>query len=226
MGTMIFKPVSDVNTSSVGDWEMSNKKWTYAALLNSFDDDYVYMRGMSQSTGNFTIQMVLDESTLTTPSFQITNIRATGIYSAGKYLTTGNMSFTFDFCPNAPEGPLSFNLNLAAKTEQTNKSFSIGSDDWTQSGSEGNSVDGWSPLTLQVAGTHDSTVTGKNGAMSLDQLAIEIDYEPLPSYIYVKQNGSWVQCSNVYKKVNGVWVEQSTDFLGTSNISSLYCKGG
>lgn len=44
--------------------------------------------------------------------------------------------------------------------------------------------------------------------------------------IYLKQNGSWTQCSNIYKKINGVWVEQSPNFLGTSNINSLYYKGG
>lgn len=59
------------------------------------------------------------------------------------------------------------------------------------------------------------------------QVYLLVTYEPvIEKSIYVKQNGSWVQCSNVYKKVNGVWVEQSADFLGTSNISSLYYKGG
>ena len=28
--------------------------------------------------------------------------------------------------------------------------------------------------------------------------------------IYIKKNGSWVQCSKVYKKVNGSWVEQDS----------------
>ena len=28
--------------------------------------------------------------------------------------------------------------------------------------------------------------------------------------IYIKKNGSWVQCSKVYKKVNGSWVEQAS----------------
>lgn len=33
--------------------------------------------------------------------------------------------------------------------------------------------------------------------------------------IYIKKNGSWVQCSKVYKKVNGSWVEQAEANWGT-----------
>ncbi len=33
--------------------------------------------------------------------------------------------------------------------------------------------------------------------------------------IYIKQNGSWVQCSKVYKKINGSWVEQT-------NLSNVF----
>lgn len=28
--------------------------------------------------------------------------------------------------------------------------------------------------------------------------------------VFIKQNGSWVQCSKIYKKINGSWVEQSS----------------
>lgn len=33
--------------------------------------------------------------------------------------------------------------------------------------------------------------------------------------IFIKQNGSWVQCSKIYKKVNGSWVEQSSSSWDT-----------
>ena len=33
--------------------------------------------------------------------------------------------------------------------------------------------------------------------------------------IYIKKNGSWVQCSKVYKKVNGSWVEQASSTWST-----------
>ena len=39
--------------------------------------------------------------------------------------------------------------------------------------------------------------------------------------IYIKKNGSWVQCSKVYKKVNGSWVEQSS-----SNWSTILPTNG
>ena len=90
--------------------------------------------------------MALDESTLTTSLFQVTNIRATGVYSAGENLNSGTLSLAFDFCDNEPTNPLEFNIILEAN--QTNKTFSVMSSSWTASGSEGNSVSGWSPLTL------------------------------------------------------------------------------
>ena len=33
--------------------------------------------------------------------------------------------------------------------------------------------------------------------------------------VFIKQNGSWVQCSKIYKKVNGSWVEQSSSSWDT-----------
>lgn len=225
MGTMIFKPVSDVNISSVGDWARSNSKLTYAAHLLTADDETLSMEGKS-NTGSFTIQMALDESSLTAASFQVTCVRARGVYDIGKNATKGLVNFSFDVWPDYPSGTLDFTLNMATGATSQNVTYSIGCDTYVADGSEGNNITNWGPFTLQVSGTHTASSGSKSGAMGLDQVIIEIDYEPLPSYMYVKQNGSWVQCSNVYKKVNGVWVEQSADFLGSSNISSLYYKGG
>ena len=36
------------------------------------------------------------------------------------------------------------------------------------------------------------------------QLYLTIDYEPLPSYLYIRQNNIWKQCTP-YKKINSVW---------------------
>lgn len=41
--------------------------------------------------------------------------------------------------------------------------------------------------------------------------------------LYIKVNGSWVQCSAVYKKVNGSWVQQ-TDLANLFNTSTKYVK--
>lgn len=41
--------------------------------------------------------------------------------------------------------------------------------------------------------------------------------------IYIKQNGSWVQCSKVYKKINGSWVEQ-IDLSNVFSTSANYVK--
>lgn len=226
MGTMIFKPVSDIDVSSAGDWELSNSKLTYAAHLLNDDDETISMQGKN-NTGSFTIQMALDESTLTAASFSVTCVRARGVYDIGKNATKGQVNFYFNVWPDYPGGDtLDFTLNMATGSTVRDVAYSIDCESYIAGGFEGNSIAGWGPYTLEVSGIHTASTTAKSGAMGVDQFVIEMDYDPLVSYAYIKQNGSWVQCSNVYKKVNGIWVEQSADFLGSSNISSLYYKGG
>lgn len=222
MGTLIFRPVSDIDTTAAGDWELSNSNMSFATALTAFDDDFIYMKGKT-GFGKFTIQMALDESTLISPAVSVTDMRVTGIYSSGKNMTEGSLSVVFDAWPDTPDGPLSFSIDLQAN--QTNATFSARSESWTQSGDEDSVVANWTPLTLYVSGTHTASSSAKTGAMSIDQIVVEMDYNPLPSYLYIRQNNTWKQCAP-YKKINGVWVQQDASFLGSSNIAQLYYKGG
>jgi len=51
MATMIFRPVSDIDVSSIGDWEKSNSNMSCAAALVNLDDEYIYMKGKAESNG-------------------------------------------------------------------------------------------------------------------------------------------------------------------------------
>lgn len=51
--------------------------------------------------------------------------------------------------------------------------------------------------------TYTYTVSGNS------TIAVTIGSTSLTK-VFIKQNGSWVQCSKIYKKVNGSWVEQSS----------------
>ena len=63
MGRMVFRPVSDIDVSNIGDWEKSNSKMSCAAALVNLDDEYIYMRGRAESNGTIKLQLALDEST-------------------------------------------------------------------------------------------------------------------------------------------------------------------
>jgi hypothetical protein len=51
MERMIFRPVSDIDVSGIGDWEKSNSNMSCAAALVNLDDEYIYMRGRAESNG-------------------------------------------------------------------------------------------------------------------------------------------------------------------------------
>lgn len=59
-----------------------------------------------------------------------------------------------------------------------------------------------------IAADHVIVVTGGSGGPKL----------------YFKENGSWVEATEVYKKVNGVWVKQ-TDLTTVFNANTNYVKG-
>ena len=44
MERMVFRPVSDIDVSNIGDWEKSNSKMSCAAALVNLDDEYIYMK--------------------------------------------------------------------------------------------------------------------------------------------------------------------------------------
>lgn len=51
MKRMIFRPVSDIDVSGIGDWEKSNSNMSCAAALVNLDDEYIYMKGRAESRG-------------------------------------------------------------------------------------------------------------------------------------------------------------------------------
>lgn len=78
--------------------------------------------------------------------------------------------------------------------------------------------------TVQTAGLK-SDDKNDDFQIRVTQLYLTIDYNPLPSYLYIRQNNVWKQCTP-YKKIDGVWTQQDPSFLGSSNIAQLYYKGG
>ena len=40
-------------------------------------------------------------------------------------------------------------------------------------------------------------------------------------YLYIKQNGSWIQITKVYEKVNGSWVQQDLSYMSDNHIQYL-----
>ena len=45
---------------------------------------------------------------------------------------------------------------------------------------------------------------------TLPAIYIFVEDDGASEEVYIKKNGSWVQCSKIYKKVNGSWVEQDS----------------
>ena len=220
MGRMVFRPVSDIDVSNIGDWEKSNSKMSCAAALVNLDDEYIYMRGRETSTGNIKLQLGLDESTRPNCfSFHIKNIGVEGIYSAGKSLTTGTINTTLELLSNSFTNALGSNkleYQISLDSNQTNARIAANYSRYIDSSSTDiDELRDFGPMTLQISGVHSASSSAKSGAFSLDQLFIYVDYEPV--FLSVKQSGTWVECSNVYQKVNGVWVEQDVDFLGRTN---------
>ena len=220
MERMVFRPVSDIDVSNIGDWEKSNSKMSCAAALVNLDDEYIYMRGRETSTGNIKLQLGLDESTRPNCfSFHITNIGVEGIYSSGKNLTTGTIDTTLDLLSNSftnSTGTSKLEYQISLDSNQTNARIAANYSRYIDSSSTDiDELRDFGPMTLQISGVHSASSSAKSGAFSLDQLFIYVDYEPV--FLSVKQGGTWVECSNVYQKVNGIWVEQDVDFLGRAN---------
>lgn len=225
MGRMIFRPVSDIDVSNIGDWEKSNSKMSCAAALVNLDDEYIYMRGRAESNGTIKLQLALDESTRPDCfSFHITNIGVEGVYSSGNNLKIGTINTTLDLLSNSftnTAGSSILTQQLSLGAEQTNAHISA---NYSRGVSSINtyidSLQNFGPMTLQISGVHAASSSAKSGAFSLDQLFIYVDYKPV--FLSVRQDGTWVECSNVYQKVNGIWVEQDVDFLGYTNKNPAF----
>lgn len=220
MKRMIFRPVSDIDVSGIGDWEKSNSNMSCAAALVNLDDEYIYMKGRAESRGTIKLQLALDESTKPDCfSFHIRNIGVGGTYSSGKNLTTGTIDIAVDLLSNSftnTAGSSILTQQLSLGSGQTNVHIST---NYSRGVSSINtyidSLQEFGPMTLQISGVHAASSSAKSGAFSLDQLFIYVDYEPV--FLSVRQDDQWIECSNVYQKVNGIWVEQKADFLGQTN---------
>ena len=225
MGRMVFRPVSDIDVSNIGDWEKSNSKMSCTAALVNLDDEYIYMRGRAESNGTIKLQLALDESTRPDCfSFHITNIGVEGVYSSGNHLKTGTINTTLDLLSNSftnSAGSSILTKQLSLSSGQTNAHISANySRGVTSINTYIDSLQNFGPMTLQISGVHAASSSAKSGAFSLDQLFIYVDYEPV--FLSVRKNDKWIECSNVYQKVNGIWVEQNVDFLGQTNkLSTL-----
>ena len=225
MGRMVFRPVSDIDVSNIGNWEKSNSKMSCAAALVNLDDEYIYMRGRAESNGTIKLQLALDESTRPDCfSFHITNIGVEGVYSSGNHLKTGTINTTLDLLSNSftnSAGSSILTKQLSLSSGQTNAHISANySRGVTSINTYIDSLQNFGPMTLQISGVHAASSSAKSGAFSLDQLFIYVDYEPV--FLSVRKNDEWIECSNVYQKVNGIWVEQNVDFLGQTNkLSTL-----
>ena len=225
MGRMVFRPVSDIDVSNIGNWERSNSKMSCAAALVNLDDEYIYMRGRAESNGTIKLQLALDESTKPDCfNFHIKSIGVEGVYSSGNHLKTGTINTTLDLLSNSftnYAGSSILTKQLSLSSDQTNAHISANySRGVTSSNTYIDSLQNFGPMTLQISGVHAASSSAKSGAFSLDQLFIYVDYEPV--FLSVRKNDKWIECSNVYQKVNGIWVEQNVDFLGQTNkLSTL-----
>lgn len=225
MATMIFRPVSDIDVSGIGGWEKSNSNMSCAAALVNLDDEYIYMKGRAQSNGTITLQLALDESTRPDYfNFHITNIGIGGIYSSGNNLKTGTIDTTLDLLSNSftnTAGSSILTQQLSLSSGQTNAHISANyARGVTSINTYIDSLQNFGPMTLQISGVHVASSSAKSGAFSLDQLFVNVDYEPV--FLSVRQNDQWIECSNVYQKINGIWVEQNVDFLGQTNKLSTF----
>lgn len=81
-------------------------------------------------------------------------------------------------------------------------------------------------LQFKIAITYNQTVT----TYIYDITNIQADHTIVVSAaasgpkIYLKVNGTWIQCSNVYVKTNGSWVQQS-NITNVFNTTANYVKG-
>lgn len=62
---------------------------------------------------------------------------------------------------------------------------------------------------------HVSTTSIESSTLPAIYIYVEDDGSTSEESIYIKKNGSWVQCSKVYKKISGSWVEQDASVWTT-----------
>ncbi len=159
---------------------------TYATIQNtnaSTNSRYIYIRG-------FDFSQV--PATATVNSFTIkVKGNQTGGYSQGLSVCNGTTTIS-----GTTASPLTNTVGT--------KTFSNGSLTWEKMSGYG------SDFGIRINCRRNSKNTP--ATYYIYGAEIDVDYtEAVPSNdaLYIKQNGSWVEATEVYKKVNGSWVEQN-----------------
>jgi len=76
----------------------------------------------------------------------------------------------------------------------------------------GYEFEGWYNGSTKVSSDQTYTVTAGS------DLTLTAKGKEFESFIYLKQNGSWIKGKALYEKVNGVWVQKTTPPTGYSKI--------
>lgn len=230
MGTIILKPHSDIDLTQSGAWDKVHSSRTFAEYLSAVDNDRAFIKADSAtalSSGTLGLSMTYDNTSVTLPNaFTIQAIRMVG--------TTG------DIGDSVTEGKIKGTFLIGSDIYDFDfKAFSMGSP------AENYSVDTITALPAKVYHATDfntdnlrlnfygqaqqlkSGKTGSRYRLEIDSVNLEVDYTEveIPDVCYIKHNGDWTACVP-YKKIDGVWVQQEPNFLGQSNISQAYHKGG
>ena len=219
MAELILRPVSD--STLAHSCSSGSSGW---ALINeaTADDDtgYIYQSISNNSSGSQTSVFKVSGSISTKIRISSLNLSIRGKTTKSNSKDTATLAYNVYF--NGVEGS-SGSGTLSTSYDNFGKTYNA-----SDFGLANTTFDSFDAANIVV---HVLTTGAKNKDKNDDfqnrvtQVYLTVTYEPV-NVIYIKQNGSWVQCSNVYKKVNGAWVEQNATFLGSSNIGSLYCKGG
>lgn len=221
MATVILRPTAD---SSLGHSCSSGSSGYLMIDDTSADGDSTYIYQSISSTSSASASSKFKISGTSVGKVKISSITLTINAKTSKGNSSDTASMSYSLSCNGKSGA-SGSASLTTSYADYSKTYSAS--DFGIADTVFDSFDAANLIVqIDTSGKKDA---GKNGSFQnrVTQVYLLVTYEPvIEKSIYIKQNGSWAQCSNVYKKVNGVWVEQSMDFLGTSDISSLYYKGG
>lgn len=223
MATVILKPIEDTNIDSNLERVKSNRAyWDYIASDDN-DRAYITCADGARVDSTSTFKMGLDSSVTLPNYFKVNNIKIMGEVftneSNAKRITSAGASFGYTAGTRIKS------------TKDVEYSCADGSTTTFSNNFDGfdTSVE-YTPadfdnvlMTMKVYGQAASD--SKSIKVEIDYINMELDYTPIEKNVmYVRSGGSWIACTP-YKKINGTWVEQDVNFLGSSNLSSLYYKG-
>ena len=221
MATLYLRPTSD---SSLGHSCSSGSSGYTLVNEASADDDSTYIYQSVSNTSNSSVTSVFKVSGSVNSKIKISSLQLQVRAKTTKSESKDTAQLYYNLYFNGVEGSSS---SSGITTSYANYGKTYNASDFGFGDTVFDSFDA-ANLIVQIDTSGEKNLSKNDGFQNrVTQVYLLVTYEPvIEKSIYIKQNGSWAQCSNVYKKVNGVWVEQSMDFLGTSDISSLYYKGG